>query len=231
MNGWLRRWLDDARPRSTRQEFPRWAVPLAATLATLVLPTVAVAQDETPRYHPYWMSYEVFGSVGAGKVSEDEGGSAGSGLDFTAGFAHRSSPRVAFEVEVSRMGIDLDSRLGRSTFVRDGHAIAVSGHVVFLASADRPAQPFVSVGAGVLRQSVDFRGSRPIFDRETWEQTGVERFSGNQSDSGAFLRLGAGFKAFVTPSLSVRGEGKILVGGVASTPYWMRGTVGLAYHW
>lgn len=179
--------------------------------ALLSLAPVAFAQDYSSRG-------EIFGSIGGGKASDDEG-SIGSGFDFGGGIGYRVTPRFGIEGQVNRFAYKRELSAGRRF---EGSAIFTTANLVYHFATGR-AQPYVFGGVGFVHH-------------ENRSQLDLATFVGDRQADALAGNFGAGAKIFLSKHISVRPEFRVFVGdakgsGVEPPFSVVRGSVGISYHW
>ncbi|MCI0624269.1 MAG: porin family protein [Acidobacteria bacterium] len=179
--------------------------------ALLLMPGAAWAETFGTRY-------EVFGTVGGLKAYDDEG-SIGTGTAASGGFGYRATPKLGFEIEVSRTPHLRDIAGGTLRF--EGTGVFTTGSLLYHFSESR-AQPYVLGGIGHLHYRREFHFL----------------FIGTSDTANGFAyNFGGGVKIFLNRRFSARPEFRILVGEARNNqavepPFSVfRGSIGLAYHW
>jgi hypothetical protein len=154
---------------------------------------------------------EVFGSIGIGKVYDDEG-SLGSGLNGCGGFGYRIVRRFGVEAEISGFRTKREFSPAFPPF--RGHGAHVLGNGLIYLNRGR-GQAYVILGAGLGRFTtrVNFGGA-----------------SINDSRTGFAVACGFGVKIFATPHFSLRPE--VRVHAADNGPISdLRLSFGAGYHW
>lgn len=171
------------------------------------------------RAQEYRYRSEIFGTLGYGRASDDEG-SLGSGLNGGGGFGFRVSPKFGLELDVN--GFRHERKTSPGLLFR-GSGVFVTGNALYhFGSGLGRAQPYVVVGAGVLhkRNTSSFDESPPL----------------DVSGRGFAMNAGTGVKIFVNRRFSLRPEFRFFWGGAGGLPVVespfsiLRASLGVAYH-
>jgi hypothetical protein len=199
-------------PKGCRKEISLM-IKTAILMTLLLLAPAALAQDMERRA-------EVFGSLGGGRVYEDEG-VRGNGLEIGGGVGYRITPRFSVEGQVSGVSYKRDFRSG----VRfEGTAVFVTGDVLFHFSTSK-VQPYALFGMGLSH------------DKRRSQFPGVE-FSPQPTVNGLAMRFGAGVKIFLNKKYSLRPEFGFAAGSNEGTNQNFeqfiavgRASLAFTYHW
>lgn len=153
---------------------------------------------------------EVFGLVGIGKTSDDEG-SLGSGLNGGGGVGYRLTKRLGVEAEVNGFRSKRDFGQPVPPFEHSGVHVMGNGLVHF---GPQRAQFYILGGVGLLH---------------------VKNVRSGASGNGLNVGLGLGFKFFATEHVYIRPDVRLFAGDGgrgAETPFAViRFGVGLGYSW
>jgi opacity protein-like surface antigen len=161
---------------------------------------------------------EVFGSLGGGKIYDDEG-SLGKGLDIGGGVGFRITPKVGVEGQVNRIDYERNFFSG----VRfAGTAVFTTANLLYHFSTAK-VQPYVVGGVGFVHH--ENRSRFPEAD-----------FLPKRTANGFATNFGAGLKIFLNKKLSLRPEFRVFLGDTAGSgvepPFSLgRASVALSYHW
>jgi opacity protein-like surface antigen len=183
----------------------------AILMGLLLLAPAALAQDLERRG-------EVFGSLGGGKVYDDEG-SLGKGFDIGGGVGFRLTPKVGIEGQVNRIDYERNFASG----VRfAGTAVFTTANLLYHFSTSK-VQPYVVGGVGFMHH--ENRSRFP--ENEVLPKRTANSFA---------TSFGGGVKIFLNQKFSVRPEVRVFLGDTAGSgvepPFSLgRASLGFTYHW
>jgi opacity protein-like surface antigen len=161
---------------------------------------------------------EVFGSIGGGKIYDDEG-SLGKGLDIGGGVGFRITPKVGIEGQVNRIDYERNFFSG----VRfAGTAVFTTANLLYHFSTEK-VQPYLVGGVGFVHHE----------NRSRFPEDNVLP---KRTTNGLATNFGAGVKIFLNKKFSVRPEFRIFLGDTAGSgvepPFSLgRASVAFSYHW
>ena len=177
-------------PRST------WLLVLAMT--TLVI--LGTARSVGAQSYGY--DREVYLGAGASSTTSLDGGDFGGGFHFVGGFGMRQSRHVVFALELVYTSRTRD--FGGGIVRLEGEDLALDAHVMLLALVDKRAQPYASLGAGLLRSHTE--SLRHSDGPGAADQTSQEVVTREETAWGPHLRIGAGLQVFLADSFTLRAE-------------------------
>jgi opacity protein-like surface antigen len=182
-------------------------------IAFLLFVPASLAQSDAPRG-------EVFGSIGGGKVYDDEG-KIGSGVDFGGGVGYRITPKFGIEGQVNAINFKREFFSG----VRfEGTAVFTTVNVLYHFSKSK-VQPYVLAGYGVShhRNRSQFPGEPNL---------------PQQTATGLAQNYGAGVKIYLSKTISLRPEVGVFIGsnegigtGIEPPISVGRASIAFTYHW
>jgi hypothetical protein len=171
---------------------------------------------------------EIYGKIGYGWTSEDEG-SLGNGVIFGGGVGFMLSNRWELALDIHSQDNERDGGPGR--FFHEGRSVTVGGNFLYHFSKSR-AQPYLRLGLAYAH----FDGVKGFRADELYPETRIE---GTQSFWGP--DLGFGLKAFVTRHITIRPEVRLFIGGsgeyeplrdpIEPGLFLTSFAVGIGYHW
>lgn len=161
---------------------------------------------------------EVFGSIGGGKVYDDEG-SLGKGLDIGGGIGFRLTSKLHIEGQVN--GIDYERNFASGVRFA-GTAIFTTANLRYHFSTAK-VQPFIVGGVGFVHHE---NRSRFLEDN----------FPTKRTTNGLATNFGGGVEIFLNKKFSIKPEFRIFLGDTAGSgvepPFTVgRGSVAFSYHW
>jgi hypothetical protein len=178
-----------------------------------------------------YVTGEIFGCVGwAGFWHGDH--SLGSGMELGGGVGIRPFQGklrgLGFEAQTKQLHHDIQHSTTHST---DGKVMTLIGNTLYH-FGDSKLQPYVVGGIGVLKADYTRRGYSEWYDLPEWEYH-EEYWTHRVVSSKMAINLGVGFKAAITPSLSVRPELTLIDTTAGAGHNWasLRMSLAVGYHW
>ena len=200
------------------------AVVVATALGSSVVSPV-LAQSSAPSSMSGEAPWRVFGGVGLGQVTDDEG-SLGRGPELTVGAGRQLSGTWSLEAVVLRH----HHERGDAFRVDADVTSAIGRVVVHVGGEASTARLFASVGAGVARHagSVGFVGGQPeapvVGPRSSYASTG------GVAEFGLGLDIRAGRRWFIRPELRARST-HLDRSPHAPEPPYLTGVAGVTIGW
>lgn len=158
--------------------------------------------------------FEVFAGAGVSRMGGDEG-SLGRGPSVVSGFGYRVTPRLSLEVDLSRAQHERNIAGGPL----EGTGTGVFGDLVYHFGEGR-MQVFVVGSLGVLNSDIT----------QTYPTAGgTQTFT--RDESSFAWGGGAGVKVFLTPSISLRPQFRLVFSEETGVMGQATGSVAVGFHW
>ena len=158
--------------------------------------------------------FEVFAGAGVSRMGGDEG-SLGSGPSVVLGLGYRVTPRLSLEVDLTRAQHERNIAGGPL----EGTGTGVFGDLVHHFGEGR-TQVFAVGSLGVLKSDIT----------QTYPTAGgTQTFT--RDESSLAWGGGAGVKVFLTPSISLRPQFRLVFSEQTGVMGQATGSVAVGYHW